>query len=84
MAEEYIVGKNNTKMVSIAYESLLENPNFPKSRWQLFKSLIKNGWCNFKKTFPKSFVFSLVFALLLSLFFVFYLAVIVDTFSLSK
>lgn len=75
--------KKDEKIYTIQYESLLEDPNFPKSRWQLFRRLMKNTWSNIKKSFPKSLITTLIFMLVMFIFYVVYLSVIVDTFYLS-
>lgn len=61
------------------YSSLEKDPNFPKSRAQYFKSLIKGFWDNLVKGFPKNLLIMLAIMFAYWLFNIVYLAFIHDS-----
>jgi len=71
------------KLLYVSYDSLKEDPTFPKSLWQVFINLFKGILQEFKKNFPKSLIQPLIIIIILGLFNIFFLAVREDTYYLS-
>jgi len=69
----------NTTLSYVDYDTLEADPLFPNSPLQFIGRIIKGSFQNFIKAFPKSLFIPLLITFILGAFYIFYLAVIVDT-----